>query len=53
MSDEKSSSSKTNVLRVDTPQRDSDWPEERKIEWVKKYTAHVLAVLNQRDWPKD
>jgi hypothetical protein len=26
---------------------DGDWSQQRKLEWVKEYTAKVLTVLNK------
>jgi hypothetical protein len=46
VADEKTKGSES--LKIDTPQKDSDWSEQRKLEWVKGYTAHVLDVLNKR-----
>jgi hypothetical protein len=35
------------TIALGTPQQDSDWPESKKLEWLKKSSAKLLKVLNQ------
>ena len=45
--DEETKNAKSSTLNLDTPQKDGDWSEQRKLAWVKDYTARVLDVLNK------
>lgn len=34
------------AVKVDTPQQDSDWSEDRKIEWVKGATRKLVKAFD-------
>jgi len=36
------------TLKIDTPQQDGDWSEERKIAWVKTATEKIIKAFTDK-----
>ncbi len=36
------------TLKIDTPQQDGDWSEERKIAWVKTATQKIIRAFTDK-----
>jgi hypothetical protein len=44
---EQAQTAPTRQVSLDTPQQDSDWSENKKLEWIKRSSVQLLKVFNQ------